>query len=119
LPRVPGVEMKTMFALGLPSTSAPWGFHHSLGVSIKDVEGWWKDSLPTLKQDLENAATNLPGQQTPAPAPPPQVPQTVRSSGGPDGTTILVAVLLLGGAAGGYYFWKKSKEKGGKAAKAK
>ena len=112
--------MKTMFALGLPSTSAPWGFHHSLGVSIKDVEGWWKDSLPTLKQDLENAATNLPGQQTPAPAPAPaQVPQTIRSSGGPDGTTILVAVLLLGGAAGGYYFWKKSKEKGGKTAKAK
>jgi len=117
MPSVPGVTMKSMFGLGLP-VPEPWAYQHTLGVSLNDIEGWWKQSLPTLKQDLKNVATNLPNQQaaTPAPMPPPTIAPP--SSSGPDGTTILIAVVLLGGAAGGYYYWQKSKKKNGKAAKA-
>lgn len=105
--------MRTMFALGLPVSSAPWSYDHSLGVSLKDVEGWWKTSLPGLKKDLES----LPGQSTtPTPAPTPMAPPMMAPSSDSTGT-ILIAVLLLGGAAGGYYFWKKSQKKNGKAAK--
>jgi hypothetical protein len=116
MPSVPGVMMRSMFGLGLP-VAEPWAYQHTLGVSLKDVESWWKQSLPTLKKDLTNVAGNLPG-QTPTQPPPGLLMSAPQPSSGPDTTTILVAVLLLGGAAGGYYYWQKSKKKNGKAAKA-
>lgn len=99
----------TLFTLGLPTTSSPWSYQHSLGITEQDVTNWWKRESPTVRtieQDVSNIATALtPGavpSTTPRPAPtlPPSAP-----SGDSTGT-ILVGVLIVGAAVGGLYYYK-------------
>src|SRR4029077_6206022 len=118
---------QTLFNLGFPGSSAPWAYQHSLGISTKDIETWWKSTYPTLKSDLEKGQAaglgpgNKPLPLTPGqpgyvpPAPPP-------SSGGPSGT-VVISLLVVGAAVGGLYYYKSKEgrlpwEKNGKKAKA-
>jgi len=111
---------QTLFTLGFPSTGSPWAYQHTLGVSIKDVETWWKSNLPALKTDLQNAQAGglgpgnkpLPGQ--PGYVPPMPVPQPQDNTG----TVLLVSVLLVGGGLAGYYYYKQQKGMKGKKASA-
>lgn len=114
--------MKSMFSLGFPSAAAPWAYQNSLGISLKEVEDWWKTNEPAIKQDITNAqAGGLGPGNAPKPGTVPMAPRMMAppSSGTSDTTVLLVSVLLVGGAIGGYYFYKQSKlKKNGKAAKA-
>ena len=100
---------QTLFSLGFATQNSPWSYQHTLGISTSDIQAWWKNNLPALKQELQN----LPGGTTPAKLSPPPgymtpTPQPQDNSG----TVLLVSVLLVGGGLAAYYFYKKNKEKG-------
>lgn len=106
---------QTLFTLGFATTNSPWAYQHTLGISTGDIQAWWKNNLPALKQQLQN----LPGgAATPAKplSPPPgyMTPQPQDNSS----NVLLVSVLLVGGGLAAYYFYKKSKDAKGKKASA-
>jgi hypothetical protein len=102
----------TLFSLGFPTTTAPWSYQHSLGISTREVVDWWKTAEKRV--DTAIADVNAAG-LGPTNAPPPK-PVTPPPSEGLSGTTILLTVLLVGGALGGFYYYKKNMKPKGKKA---
>lgn len=100
---------QTLFSLGFATQNSPWSYQHTLGISTSDIQAWWKNNLPALKQELQNLPT---GASTAKPLTPPPgymtpTPQPQDNSS----TVLLVSVLLVGGGLAAYYFYKKNKEK--------
>lgn len=101
---------ETFFNLGFPTTSAPWSYQHSLGISVKDVESWWKNSYPAIKQDISAFQNSGLGPGNAPATNPMMMQQRPVQSTSSDGTTLLVSLLVVGGAIGGYLYWKKQQK---------
>jgi hypothetical protein len=80
--------------------------HPQMGISFNDIEGWWKTTYPTIKQELKPAATQpLPGTVPIAPTTTTRLPAPVPSSG--PSTALVLGGLAVAGLGAYFLFGKQ------------